>query len=309
MRNYNIGLKYLKIIGYNFSRQSKIDDALIPLVILLLIAFLNIKNQFLYIGLISFFSINYIKNKKDKYLLLHYFRKKEVIFLYMLECLFINLLWLPLSIFNDNIEAVTIGFGFTFSIALFTYHLVSNERRKIVFFETKLIHPKLYELKSLIRKRPFYTLLILIGFFTAFFDIILSFIFLYFLFEFVVNIHSKNENKEFLEAYFINYSFEEKIRANLYFGVLLLTPLLFQIFLNTEKVMTIIYLCIVFVIFNLLIIFKKYENYDHKTTDNQPHIIEILRLMLLSCTLIGGILYLRSSYPKVINKIKAYVGS
>ncbi|WP_347218284.1 hypothetical protein [Chryseobacterium sp.] len=131
-----------------------------------------------------------------------------------------------------------------------------------------------------------------------------------FVLDFISLVYEPHESKEMLEMYFRKHTLKEKIRQNtLFFNILLLPVYCSFLILNPYESLYILYYFAFMNLYLLLIIMRKYKNYNHKNKDSNYNMAVYLEYFLCSITIIPALFILVSGIKEANQNIRTYVGN
>ncbi|AZA76205.1 hypothetical protein EG347_01005 [Chryseobacterium sp. G0186] len=130
-----------------------------------------------------------------------------------------------------------------------------------------------------------------------------------FMLDYISHIYEPQENKEMLELYFKKYSLKEKIRKNsLFFNTLLLPTYCLFLILNPAESVYLLYYFVFMNLYFLLILSRKYKNYNHKNKNSDYNMGVYLEYFLCCMTIIPAAFMLKSNIQAAKQNIRTYVG-
>lgn len=219
-----------------------------------------------------------------------------------------SLIYLIFLLININYNFEKIGIVGIVSISLLSFLFLKSKPN--ISLKWNFIPNYLFEWKSFLRKYSWFSIIAVAvstisGYQTA------TLIFCgVFLLDFLSTIFENNESKEMLEMYFKKFDFNFKIRKNVTFFNLLLLPtyLVFMFFNNTQS-QYLIYYMVFMNLYYLLIITRKYKNYNHKERTNNYNMGVYLEYFFCSITIIPAIFVLNSNIKSAKENLNKYVGN
>lgn len=127
--------------------------------------------------------------------------------------------------------------------------------------------------------------------------------------DYVSHVYEPNENKEMLEMYFRKYTFKEKLRKNsLFFNLLLLPTYCLFLILNPTESLYVLYYFTFMNLYFMLILTRKYRQYDHKEKNNYHNMGVYLEYLICSMTVLPALLLLKNNIKEAAQHIKTYAG-
>lgn len=212
-----------------------------------------------------------------------------------------------LLIGNIHYKVEKIGFGLYILILLLAF--VSPRMRPVVTIKWNIIPDDLFEWKSFLRKNSWMAIpgciLVLFSSYHPAALIIVGTVIL----DYISHIYEPNENKEMLEMYFRKYTIQKKIRKNsLFFNILLLPTYCSFLILNPAESIYILYYFAFMNLYFLLILTRKYKNYNHKEKSSHYNMGVYIEYFLCSMTIIPAVFMLNKNIKEASKNIKTYVG-
>ncbi|WP_419494410.1 hypothetical protein [Chryseobacterium bernardetii] len=131
-----------------------------------------------------------------------------------------------------------------------------------------------------------------------------------FVLDFISPVYQPHESKEMLEMYFRKYTLQEKIRKNtVLFNALLLPVCCSFLILNPYESFYILYYLAFMNLYLLLILVRKYKNYNHKNKESDYSMAVYFEYLLCSITIIPALFLLKSGIRGANQTIRNYVGN
>lgn len=131
-----------------------------------------------------------------------------------------------------------------------------------------------------------------------------------FVLDFISPVYQPHESKEMLEMYFKKHTLKEKIRQNILFFNLLLLPVYCSfVILNLYESLYVLYYFAFMNLYLLLILVRKYKNYNHKNKESDYNMGVYLEYFLCSMTIIPALFLLKSGIKEANQNIRTYVGN
>lgn len=131
-----------------------------------------------------------------------------------------------------------------------------------------------------------------------------------FVLDVISPVYQLHESKEMLEMYFKKYTLKEKIRKNtLFFNMLLLPVCCSFLILHPYESLYILYYLAFMNLYLLLILLRKYKNYNHKNKESDYNMGVYFEYFLCSMTIIPALFLLISGMKEANQNIKTYVGN
>ncbi|UHO40653.1 hypothetical protein H5J24_12250 [Chryseobacterium capnotolerans] len=201
-------------------------------------------------------------------------------------------------------------------IGLISYLLITSlifipsRTKPWLSLEWNIVPNSLFEWKSFLRKNSWKAILgFIIVLFSSYQPAVLIFIGAFVL-DFISHIYQPHESKEMLEMYFKKYTLKEKIRKNTLFFNMLLLPTCFSfLILNPYQSLYILYYFAFMNLYLLLMLVRKYKNYNHKNKDSDYNMGIYFEYFLCSMTIIPALFILKSGIKEANQNIKTYVGN
>ncbi|OCA72575.1 hypothetical protein BBI01_10710 [Chryseobacterium artocarpi] len=218
-----------------------------------------------------------------------------------------TMIYSALLLGNINYTIEKIGLGLYALMVLFAF--ISPRTQPRATLQWNFIPDNLFEWKGFLRKNSWmgiigFVIVLLSSYHPA--TLILAGVFVL---DYISHIYEPHENKEMLEMYFKKYTLKEKIRKNsLFFNILLLPVYCSFLILNPYESFYILYYFAFMNLYFLLILTRKYKNYNHKNKNGDYGIGVYLEYFVCCMTIIPAVLILRSSMKAANHNIRTYVG-
>lgn len=298
---------YLKIRLLTLSRNPSLDVLVIPIVIIFLFFKINIEYNLIYVLLLFSLLTFYLRNKTDFSLLKHFFNKKTYYILNISEGIIIVFFISIIGLANTNLSFYSLFLFIILSLIIIIINTIYHKDKKSNVIISGKLNMTNFEFISFFRQNKFYSLFIFICSLACFFHDLFCFVYIYFIIDFLTNVFSSNENKELLSVYFERISLKRKFLFILKNVVYIYIPVIVSSFINKIDFFIIIYSFFVIVLYILLFLSYKYSKYLNKEQKVNISNTELIVLLLLSSTIIGGVMYFLSLYKESLIKIKTYV--
>lgn len=241
-------------------------------------------------------------NRKDLLFIKKIFNRKWQLII-LIEYLSIFMFFCSVNI-NYKISYHTIVSGiFIIGITYIKTNIFKKNTIKLGF-----INPCFFEWKSLIRKNIFifiaYYTFLLLSVFHPFTLLLFGTIFL----DYLSNIFKINESKEMLIACFSKILLKEKIKKNILFLNILLTPIyICYLVKNFDYIDYLAYYILFINTYYILTIVRKYKSYRHNKPENDYNTGVYVKLLIISFLIIPAFFEIKKNISLANRNIKNYV--
>lgn len=270
----------------------------------IIIIFIKIENNNYYpfIFVIPIFLWHF--GRKDIYFIEGIFDKKYQ-FVMFLEYIFIYTVISFGNVYYQIDKSILYPLPILGSLILLKKSKLSIEEKGIYIFPLRY-----FEINSAFRKNPITFILIILFWGVSGYHPFTLFLMGIIILDFIGTLYTPNECKEMLIGYFRNKNLKAKIIEHLKIYNLCIL-VVFLVYINGNENNLPIYFIIYTLILNIfiiLIIMKKYKEYNYKEKENEYNSGIYLKYLILSCTFLG-ILKIFQDYLLANKNIHSYVGS
>lgn len=219
-----------------------------------------------------------------------------------------TLMYSVLLLANINYKIEKTGLALYFLIALLSF--IPPRTKPWLNLSWKFIPDSLFEWRGFLRKNSWkvilgYSIVMLSSYHPA--SLILAGTFVL---DFISPVYQPHESKEMLEMYFKKYTLKEKIRKNtLFFNTMLLPVFCSFLILNPHESFYVLYYFAFMNLYLLLILLRKYKNYNHRNKESDYNMGVYFEYFLCSMTIIPALWMLNSNIKEANQNIKTYVGN
>lgn len=211
-----------------------------------------------------------------------------------------------LTLININYRYNSSSIAYLLIVILFSFFIVNSKKKTII--EWKVLPYSLFEWKSYLRRNTLLTFLCYPFILASAYENSTLIIGGLFILDPISHLFKYNESKEMFEMYFTRISLKEKIKNNLLFFNIILTPLyVLFIVLNINNFYVLIYYIAFMNLYYLLIITRKYSLYSHDKEITEYYMGTYFENLVLSMSIIPALFSIKKNIELSDLKIKKYV--
>ena len=243
--------------------------------------------------------------RKDIYFLKKTFHRSWR-FTILLENLII---WAFLSAINIHYRYDVKSIACVFIILILSFFVKSIEKKKTLLKWNFLPYP-LFEWRSYLRKNTILIILFYPLILTSAYESSTLIFGGLFILDPVSHVFKHNECKEMLDMYFSRISLKEKVKQNIIFFNIALTPLyILFVILNLTSFYIVIYYIAFMNLYYLLVVTEKYKLYAHDKPHTEYYMGNYFEKLFLAITIVPALFSIKKNIELSNQKIKSYVGN